>query len=214
MARPFSISCLLLHRGVVAGSSTTGFHVVGCSLGGALAVAFTLYFPNLVRLLALVAPGGLIRAEHVGLVSRLLYFGRLLPDSLVAYLVRRRIEVREKVSPINEDAVMDVSKQGRLRPRNDATGGSTFDHVPISRDRPHVRVASVIAWQLERHGWFVQAFVSTIRHAPLYSSMHQPQPDFVSCLHPPRATKKDRHRCPWQSSRYSCGHPWQPRPDH
>ncbi|KAI1274357.1 alpha/beta-hydrolase [Xylaria sp. FL0933] len=164
---------LVLASSSIRWTPPTGFHLVGYSLGGGLSVAFTRYFPHLVRSLTLIAPCGLIRRRHVGWRSWLYYNSGLLPEVLVKRLVRRRIrpaarkpadlvaaESSERVAPVNGDG--------------DANGGAGFDSAAISRTRPHVTVASVVAWQVDHHEGFVMAFLSTIRNAPIYA----PQEDW------------------------------------
>lgn len=51
----------------------------------------------------------------------------------------------------------------------DADGGQGFDSAPISRRRPGVSVADVVAHQIDAHAGFVHAFASTMRHAPIYA---------------------------------------------
>ncbi|KAI0438669.1 alpha/beta-hydrolase [Xylaria telfairii] len=134
-----------------------GFHLVGYSLGGALSVAFTRYFPQHVRSLSLVAPGGLIRRHHISWWSWLYYNSGLLPDFLVKLLVRRRIRPTPKAvgEPVDRDG--------------DANGGVQFDGAAVSKTRPHVTVSEVVAWQVDYHQGFIPAFLSTIRTAPIYA---------------------------------------------
>ncbi|KAI0429239.1 alpha/beta-hydrolase [Xylaria sp. FL1042] len=152
-----------------------GFHLVGYSLGGGLSVAFTRYFPHLVRSLSLIAPCGLIRPHHIGWRSWLYYTSGLLPEVLVKHLVRRRIRPRVKPADLvaaeaGERVVVEARvKKVNVKGDGDANGGAGFDSAAISRRRPHVTVASVVAWQVDRHAGFVMAFLSTIRHAPIYA---------------------------------------------
>ena len=63
------------------------FHLVGYSLGGCLAVAFTRNFPHQVESLTLIAGAGLIRRHHVDWKGWLLYQSGLLPEALVKWIV-------------------------------------------------------------------------------------------------------------------------------
>ncbi|KAI1311469.1 alpha/beta-hydrolase [Xylaria venustula] len=155
----------------------TTFHLVGYSLGGSLAVSFTRYFPHRVRSLSLIAPSGLIRRHHVGWRSWLYYDSGLLPESLVAWLVRRRIRPDVK-TPGGPDIITAESEhvvKNNNTGDSDANGGVNFDSAAISKSRPNVTVASVVAWQVDHHKGFVRAFLSTIRHAPIY--LDSPQQD-------------------------------------
>ncbi|KAI1759199.1 alpha/beta-hydrolase [Hypoxylon sp. FL1150] len=146
----------------------TSFHLVGYSLGGGLVVSFTRYFPHLVSSAILLATGGLIRSYHVSWQSWLLYRSGLLPDSLVEWLVRRRIRPKDddrqsEAQPVRADIASAEIKN------HDATAGEEFDSAGISRFRPGVTVSSVVRWQIDNHRGFIPAFISTMRNAPIYA---------------------------------------------
>lgn len=158
-------------------STVSGFHLVGYSLGGGLSVAFTRYFPHLVRSLSLIAPCGLIRRHHVGWRSWLYYDSGVLPESVVKYLVRRRIrpDARPVRAAVSEGSdIMTAEGERVVDGDGDANGGAGFDSAPISKVRPGVTVSSVVAWQVDHHEGFIMAFLSTIRNAPIYA----PQEDW------------------------------------
>ncbi|KAI9690500.1 MAG: hypothetical protein M1822_009463 [Bathelium mastoideum] len=46
--------------------------------------------------------------------------------------------------------------------------GSSFDNALLFPDRPTVSVAAAVAWQLAHHRGFLPAFISCIRHCPVY----------------------------------------------
>ncbi|KAI0817863.1 alpha/beta-hydrolase [Xylaria sp. FL0064] len=163
---------LVLASSSIPWTAFPGFHLVGYSLGGGLSVAFTRYFPHLVRSLTLIAPCGLIRRHHVGWRSWLYYNSGLLPEVLVKRLVRRRI--RPAVRNPADLVAAESSERVPVNGDGDANGGAGFDSAAISRTRPHVTVASVVAWQVDHHEGFVMAFLSTIRNAPIYA----PQEDW------------------------------------
>lgn len=156
------------------------FHLVGYSLGGGLCVAFTRYFPHLIDSLTLIGGCGLIRRHHVGWTSWLLYRSGLLPDLLVQRLVRRRIrpkDNKEKKPPRSVGAAdIESVETKRCLPHgnSDANGGDGFDSAHISKFRPGVTVSSVVQWQVDHHEGFVTAFISTMRHSPIYA----PQEDW------------------------------------
>ena len=133
-------------------TGTSAFHLLGFSLGGALAASFAAYNPRLVRSLTLVCPGGLIRTSHVGLRSRLLYSRGLLPEKMMMWLARRRLQPRRGVSadvPGGEDGDVD------------------FDEVRLTREGG-ATVGDVVRWQLEQNEGLVQAYMSSIWNAPIY----------------------------------------------
>ncbi|KAI1335992.1 alpha/beta-hydrolase [Xylariaceae sp. FL0016] len=163
--------------------SPPGFHLVGYSLGGGLSVAFTRYYPNLVRSLTLVASCGLIRPHHIGWRSWLYYSSGLLPEWLVQQLVRRRIRPQREVSENVEQEVSgtdivaaEARKEVLVNGDGDSNGGTGFDSAMISQRWPGVTVSEVVRWQLDHHEGFVMAFLSTIRNAPIYA----PQEDWCA----------------------------------
>ncbi|KAI1110499.1 alpha/beta-hydrolase [Nemania sp. NC0429] len=166
---------LVLASSRIPWTATPGFHLVGYSLGGGLSVAFTRYFPHLVRSLCLVAPCGLIRPRHVGWRSWLYYSSGLLPEFLVRQLVRRRIRPDARLAgAAGAPDIMAAEGELAVDGDGDVNGGARFDGAPISKTRPHVTVSSVVAWQVDHHVGFVMAFLSTIRNAPIYA----PQEDW------------------------------------
>lgn len=71
---------------------TSGFTLVGYSLGGGIAVAFASSFPNLVDSLALVAPVGLVREERVAAGRRIFALIALLPISILERFIKKRLQ--------------------------------------------------------------------------------------------------------------------------
>ncbi|KAK8114029.1 alpha/beta hydrolase fold domain-containing protein [Apiospora kogelbergensis] len=178
-ARLYATQMLL----VLASSQPGGwerFHLVGYSLGGCLAVAFARHFPHLIESLTLIAGAGLIRPHHVDWKGWLLYQSGLLPEALVKYFVHRRIRPSTTSSPTDVMAAESKSSPSHQHGHGNATGsdadgGQGFDSAPISRRRPGVSVADVVAHQIDTHAGFVHAFTRTMRHAPIYA----PQADWV-----------------------------------
>lgn len=151
-----------------------GFHLIGYSLGGGVAVSFASYFPCMVRSLVLVAGGGLIRHEHVSWQSRVLYSTGLFPEFLLQKLVRRRLTPNRAAN--EEDMAVEVVDAQRAAKKghknSDASGGDSFDNAVLSTRRPGITVSAVMKWQLTYHGGFIPAFMSSIRYAPIYGQLH------------------------------------------
>ncbi|KAJ8107417.1 hypothetical protein OPT61_g8884 [Boeremia exigua] len=144
------------------------FSIVGYSLGGALAADFASYFPQLIRGLVLVAPGGLIRRTHTTWKSRVLYnTSGLLPESWVESLVAKRLftgpEVARSIEP-EADGVENA--ETRKTSRGDAVYASS--HHALLPANPYSTVGAVVDWQIEQHKGFVPAFISSIRYAPVH----------------------------------------------
>ncbi|TLS22488.1 uncharacterized protein PpBr36_09747 [Pyricularia pennisetigena] len=155
-----------------------GFHLIGYSFGGGISVPFATFFPHMVRSLILVAGCGLIRESHVGWWSKLLYSSGWLPEGLLQRLVKSRLTPQkpgpnndQQNSVLKEEVVTEADKAPpqdlEVRPQgnSDASGGESFDRAVLPGG---ATVSSVMNWQLQHHSGFVPAFMSTIRHAPIY----------------------------------------------
>jgi pimeloyl-ACP methyl ester carboxylesterase len=132
-----------------------GFHLIGYSLGGGIAASFTSYFPSLVASLVLIAPSGLLRERHIAWQSTLLYQTEgILPESLVRWLVRRRLD-----SPTPADG-----EEGDLKPESVLKA-----EIPAASSAPTIsrKLDGAVQWQLENHPGFIDGFISSIRHAPI-----------------------------------------------
>ncbi|KAK4453371.1 alpha/beta-hydrolase [Podospora aff. communis PSN243] len=144
-----------------------GFHLIGYSLGGGVSVAFAKFFPHMVRSLVLIAGGGLIRPEHVGTRSKILYSTGLFPEWALERVVKSRL-MPKKV--INEEQVASevVGSTPKIHKNSDASGGHSYDNAVLSTRRPRLTVSAVMNFQLLHHEGFIHAFMSSIRHAPIY----------------------------------------------
>lgn len=151
----------------------SSYIILGYSLGGAIAADFTSYFPHHVKGLVLVAPGGLIRREHISLFNKMLYStSGLLPEWLIHKMVAGRLwtgpEVARTIEP--EPDLPDDDESDRRSLRSHA--GSLFSTASVSLLPPssaqHRTASDVVDWQISNHAGFVPAFVSSIRYAPTH----------------------------------------------
>jgi pimeloyl-ACP methyl ester carboxylesterase len=142
------------------------FHLIGYSLGGAIAASFASYHAHMVKSLTLVCPGGLIRSNHLTWKGKLLYSEDMFPERLLQALVWWRLQPRRKRADTPEVEVVQDLDLSREDP--DVRGGAVFDNAVLSKSRPRVTVSDVISWQLDNHPGFVPAYMSTIRNAPIY----------------------------------------------
>ncbi|KAF6839212.1 Lipase 1-like protein 1 [Colletotrichum plurivorum] len=131
------------------------FHLLGYSLGGAVAAAFASSHPHLLKSLTLVAPGGLIRsAAHVDWRSRLLYNCTALPESWRRWVVRRRLA------------------PSRTTGRGDVPEAEAVDDAEVGWDDLRLpgagTIGAVVGWQLAKHPGYVRSYMSTIANAPIY----------------------------------------------
>lgn len=140
----------------------SAFHILGYSLGGALAASFATYHANLLRSVTLVCPGGLVRPSHISRRSRFLYAPGVLPEWLVQRMGRSRLRPRTGAGSADVPGVEDGDV--------DEDADVDFDEVLLAADKPRGgRVGDVVAWQLDDNDGFVNAYISTIRNAPIYA---------------------------------------------
>jgi pimeloyl-ACP methyl ester carboxylesterase len=128
-----------------------GFHIIGYSFGGGLAVNFASWFPHLVRSLVLVAPTGLQRRSDISWPERLLNARFRLTEILLQNWYRRRTKPK-----------YTATEEG-----SNKTGDPWSDAI-ISPTLPQVTAASILSWQLCYHEGFVPAVISTLRYGPMY----------------------------------------------
>lgn len=159
--RIYTTSILLsLTSSPIPWTGNTTFSILGYSLGGGIAAAFTSYFPDLVSSLILIAPSGLLRPYHTNVSSRLLYSTGLLPEFILEWLVQRRL--RGDVAPVkSEDQVAADEAVSEELPNQESKG------TVLSRNRPGITAASAVAWQLENNQGFIKSFMSSIRYGPI-----------------------------------------------
>ncbi|KAK4634103.1 hypothetical protein CLAFUW4_00616 [Fulvia fulva] len=148
-----------------------GFTMVGYSLGGGIAAAFTSYYPHLVESLVLIAPGGLLRPTRISLSSKLLYSG-ILPDRLVNHIVKSKLQAgenRPNVPKMKSVKIkLDVADAAAEELPDENAAHAADSCSPIFEDRPTVSPATAVAWQTEVHNGFIPAFVSSIEWAPIH----------------------------------------------
>lgn len=133
----------------------TSFHLIGYSLGGGISASFTSCFPQLVTSLVLIAPSGLVRQKHITWQSYVLYrTGGILPESLVRWLVRRRL---------TDPRAQAHKSKGNFLPED----AMTEEHEGSPDSAINTMIDSAVQWQLENHAGFLPAFISSIRYAPL-----------------------------------------------
>jgi len=159
---------MVLASSSLAWTGSDGFHLIGYSLGGAVAVAFARYFPHMVRSLVLVAGGGLIRPDHVSLRSRILYSTGIFPEWALQHLVRRRLTPKSGTNEEKMAAEVAEVNAAKRQKNSDASGGESFDNAILSTRRPGITVSAVMNWQLRYNEGFIPAFMSSIRYAPIY----------------------------------------------
>lgn len=163
------------------GDGGGGFHIIGYSFGGGLAVSFASCFGRAVRSLTLIAPGGLMRRGAGSWTTAALYSRGFFPEAVLQYFVRRRFEppaataaaaagtgpsqqAGGRAAGEKRDALVEQVEMG------DGEGQDVipFDDAVVSSRRPGVTVTSVMAWQLRHHRGFVPAMMSSFRYGPIH----------------------------------------------
>ncbi len=138
------------------------FDLIGYSLGGGIATAFTSYHPSLVRSLILLAPSGLIRPKHMASRSKIIYSTGIIPECLLLWLCKKRLLAGPMYAKENKE--VDLSLIGTAE---EGAPDEAQSFIPLSRTRPDIHVQQAVQWQLRNHDGFVLAFLSSIRHAPI-----------------------------------------------
>ncbi|KAI0176232.1 alpha/beta-hydrolase [Hypoxylon sp. FL1284] len=162
---------LVLASSPLAWTGRNGLSVVGYSLGGGIAANFAATFPDMVETLILLAPAGLIRAENIGRASRLVFTSGIVPDRLLAWLtkIRLRQPIASAVSKKVWTATTAVTGAGDKKETfGDVAVQEAVDPADEEPQTPfELEVVRYVHWALDFHRGFVQAFMSTIRFAPL-----------------------------------------------
>jgi pimeloyl-ACP methyl ester carboxylesterase len=123
------------------GPSSGGIHIVGWSMGGAVAASFAAYFPSLIASVVLLAPVGLVRMKHFDFVLRFPPYALYLPDVWLEAIV----------------------KKGFLKkPKYDMPSLGVNGH-------PEVNETSLTAWMARSHRGFVKAFISSMLNGGAYN---------------------------------------------
>lgn len=144
-----------------------------------MAVGFAKYFPHMIRSLVLIAGGGMIRPEHVSVQSKLLYSTGVFPEWAVERLVKKRLMPRKVINEEQVAAEVVGSTVPKKHKNSDASGGTSYDNAILSTRRPGLTVSAVMNFQLLHHQGFIHAFMSSIRHAPIYQVAEQ-QKDWLA----------------------------------
>ncbi|KAI0898280.1 alpha/beta-hydrolase [Annulohypoxylon nitens] len=166
---------LVLASSKLPWTGDNGLHVVGYSLGGGIAANFAATFPDMVETLILLAPAGLIRPENIGGASRFIFTSGVVPDRILSWLTK--IRLRQPIaSSVSKKVRMSISEAATKAPLKtehsedyvDLAVQEAIDPVDEPPQTPFERkVMDAVHWTLDFHKGFVQAFMSTVRYAPL-----------------------------------------------
>jgi len=121
----------------------TRFALIGYSLGGGIVANFTSYFPSVVSSLVLLAPSGLVRADHISLTNKFLYNTGLINETTLEGIIKKKLTRGEppmKVTPpkVVEDAVPATEEAPKEKL-------GMIPNIPeLSRARPGISVPRVV----------------------------------------------------------------------
>ncbi|KAG6009538.1 hypothetical protein E4U21_002174 [Claviceps maximensis] len=158
---------LVLASSPLAWTGTRGFHLLGYSLGGGIAVPFANAFPHMVSTLVLLAPAGLIDASSFGALNRFVFSSGFVPERILAVLTGRRLQKPIAARAAKAATVMAAAETENLHRARDYEGPGE-GAVPLEKG-----VIEYVRWMVLHHEGFVPAFMSCIRHAPLMEQHEQ-----------------------------------------
>jgi pimeloyl-ACP methyl ester carboxylesterase len=141
----------------ISWTGDNAFALIGYSLGGGIAAAFTDCFPNLVKSLVLICPAGLVRDKRVAAQRYIMFQTEgLIPGWFFRSLIRRRLNNPQMSlnKPEAEKSKLTEAVLGEVDPKETA-------------DAAVNSVLEAVKWQVEHHDGFVDAFTSCVRHAPI-----------------------------------------------
>lgn len=145
------------------------FSIVGYSLGGGISAAFASWFPGIIRSVVLIAPAGLIRDRHISRVSKVLYAKKTPFEPLLLRIVRKRL--MKKVPAKKEEGQGEkVEVDEKTHATDAATAEVDFEtkqKIILSEVHPDITIEEAVNYQVENHGGFVPAFMSSIRYGPI-----------------------------------------------
>lgn len=137
--------------------------VVGYSLGGGVAVHLAAALPELVSSLVLLAPAGLVDPSSFGAAFRFLVTGGVVPDAVVAAVLRKRL--RKPMAASTKRAPKPTTTE-TMATAEAIDGGA--EAAPATKGTPlERRVLTYVSWMVANHAGFMSAFISSARHAPL-----------------------------------------------
>jgi pimeloyl-ACP methyl ester carboxylesterase len=140
-----------------------GFSIIGYSFGGGIAADFAGSFPEMVKGIVLLAPGGLIRQHHFNRQSRIMFSG-WVPVNLLEWLIRRRLGGDRTQSAVRETGNnLKSTTEAEIRGNRDPI----FEDTVLSSERPDVTIGCVVEWQLRNHDGFVKSFISSMRYGSI-----------------------------------------------
>ena len=124
-------------------------------MGGALAVSFASYFPQLVSSLVLIAPGGLKDSLAPEYRTMPLRYPKLFPKRYVRSSVSKLLNgARDRTK---RETIMSKSK--RKKP--------DVDWSAEVQGQDQLDVTGIVDWEIDNHRGFVFTITNALKHAPI-----------------------------------------------
>lgn len=155
----------MLASSPLAWTGNDAFRLVGYSLGGGIAVHFATAFPHLVSSLVLLAPAGLINAADFGAVSLFIFKSGFVPERILAYLTRIRLQ--QPIAASRKAKEVSPSAAAADIAATEATSDSETQKTDGSSIPFEQHVLMYVRWMALHHTGFIPAFMSSIRWSPL-----------------------------------------------
>ena len=134
--------------------TTSGFSLIGFSLGGGIAMSFAAHFPYLVHSIVLLAPAGVLR---------------YLPDSYTSLFFRYSFLVPSRYLRQAVATLLGVTLSNQAVPEN--VGRSGGDGIAKgarkATEKADLNVPAIVQWQFDFHKGFYYSFVDTIAFGPI-----------------------------------------------
>ncbi|KAL9114549.1 MAG: hypothetical protein Q9227_001630 [Pyrenula ochraceoflavens] len=124
------------------GLSSSGFSLIGFSLGGSTAMSFASHFPYLINDTILLAPGGLIKTLPEGYTSALFRNSSYVPTRILRNLLAKVLGTSLTRTPLPSENAKPVTTD-------------TLD------------LPALWQWQFDYHEGFMHSFIDTTQHGPL-----------------------------------------------
>jgi hypothetical protein len=110
-----------------------------------------------------IAPSGLVREQHVAWQSKVLYHTQgILPEWLTRQLVFRRLDIGG-TGCLEEEVELLGESPSQVRENSAIMQGFVSDET-VKR---LATIDKACQWQLQNHPGFLDAFISSIRYAPI-----------------------------------------------
>ena len=137
------------------GTGSDGCTIIGYSLGGGIAMSFAAYFPDVVKSLVLLAPGGILRKlpsgyDNFAFRHQIFYTSRYL-RTLTGKLLGLDMAASDCAYAVPDRSLSTQSVTTAASSNNSST----------------VDISAITQWQFDCHQGFLHGFLNNIQHGPI-----------------------------------------------